>query len=61
MASLNEGQLRDPTISAYFGLCLAAVKDERAREFLDRGRSAILLPEERALVEKAFDALSSLE
>jgi predicted Zn-dependent protease len=54
MNSLTEQQLRDPAISAYYGICLAAAKDPRAREFLEIGKSAALLPEEKALIEKGL-------
>lgn len=59
MSSLTEQQLRDPTISAYYGICLAAVKDERARTFLEVGQRAKLLPEEKALVDKALASLGA--
>jgi hypothetical protein len=59
MSSMPEDQLRDPAISAYYGICLAALKDERAREFLEAGRKAPLLPEEKALVDKALAKLES--
>lgn len=51
--SLPPGQLQNPAVSAYYGFCLAALKDPRAEEFLERGRAAPLLPEEKALLEKA--------
>ena len=54
MSSLSEEQLRDPAVSAYYGICLAAAKDPRAHEFLEAGRRATLLPEEKALLEKAL-------
>ena len=54
MNSLSVEQLRDPAVSAYYGICLAAVKDPRAREFLEIGKGAILLPEEKALIEKTL-------
>jgi predicted Zn-dependent protease len=54
MNSLSEQQLRDPAVSAYYGICLAAAKDPRAYEFLEIGKSAPLLPEEKALIEKAL-------
>ncbi len=57
MNSLSEEQLRDPAVSAYYGICLAAVKDPRAHEFLEAGRRATLLPEEKILVEKALGRL----
>jgi hypothetical protein len=57
MSSLSDEQLKDPAVSAYYGICLAALKDERARKFLDAGASAMLLPEEKALLEKARNGL----
>jgi predicted Zn-dependent protease len=57
MSSLTQEQLRDPSISAYYGICLAAVHDAKARDFLEAGESANLLPEEKALVAKALDRL----
>jgi hypothetical protein len=54
MKSLTEQQLRDPSISAYYGICLAAVHDEQATAFLQAGQKASLLPEEKALIDKAF-------
>ncbi len=57
MNAMSEEQLRDPAVSAYYGICLAAAKDPRAREFLEAGKNATLLPEERALLEKALGRL----
>jgi len=54
MDSLTEDKLRDPSIRAYYGICLAAAKDERARDFLETGEKATLLPEEKALLDKAW-------
>jgi hypothetical protein len=59
MSAMSPEQLRDPAISAYYGICLAALKDDRAREFLEIGRKATLLPEEKALMEKAFVTLDA--
>ena len=59
MSSLTEDQLADPTVSAYYGICLAATKDEKARPYLDFGKKANLLPEEKALMEKALRDLHS--
>jgi Flp pilus assembly protein TadD len=54
MAGLSEEQLRDPSVAAYEGLFLAAAGDSaRAKQFLDVGATANLLPEELALVKKA--------
>jgi len=59
MSSLTEEQLRDPSISAYYGICLAAMKDERARRYLEAGQKGTLLPEEKALIEKASARLTT--
>jgi hypothetical protein len=59
MTSLTEDQLSDPTVSAYYGICLAANGDEKARTYLDFGKQANLLPEEKALIEKAYANLKS--
>lgn len=46
--------LRRPDIAAYYGVVLAASGDHsRAAEYLDLGEQATLLPEEKALLEKA--------
>jgi thioredoxin-like negative regulator of GroEL len=60
MSSLSAEQLSEPTISAYYGICLAATGDEKARSYLDFGKQANLLPEEKALVDKAYASLNSL-
>jgi tetratricopeptide (TPR) repeat protein len=53
-ADLPETELHRPQIAAYYGMMLAAAGNfARAREFLDLGAKANLLPEERALVDKA--------
>jgi hypothetical protein len=59
MRSLSEDQLRDPSISVYYGICLAAVRDDQAKSFLEAGQKAHLLPEEKALVDKALSNLDS--
>jgi len=59
MSSLTEEQLSDPSISAYYGICLAANGDEKARAHLEFGKKANLLPEEKALVDKALANLNS--
>ena len=59
MSSMTEEQLRDPAISAYYGICLAALHDPRAREFLAAGSKASLLPEEKALIDAALAKLDS--
>jgi hypothetical protein len=59
MGSLTEEQLRDPAVSTYYGICLAALHDEKGRQFLETGQQAILLPEEKKLVDKALASLST--
>ena len=59
MGSLNQEQLSDPSISAYYGICLAANGDQKARAYLDFGKQANLLPEEKALIDKAYATLNS--
>jgi hypothetical protein len=59
MTSLTPDELRDPAVSAYYGICLAAVHDEKAREFLATGQRAPLLPEEKKLIDKALASLDS--
>ena len=56
---LTPDQLRTPEIAAYYGILLAAAGDQaRAAEFLDLGEKATLLPQEKALVEKARRSLA---
>jgi thioredoxin-like negative regulator of GroEL len=59
MSSLSAEQLSEPTISAYYGICLAATGDEKARSYLESGKQANLLPEEKALIDKAYAGLNS--
>jgi hypothetical protein len=59
MSSLSADQLHDPSVGAYYGICLAAVHDEKARDFLAAGRQAPLLPEEKKLIDKALASLDS--
>jgi cytochrome c-type biogenesis protein CcmH/NrfG len=59
MEGLTAEQLRQPEIAAYYGIILAAAGDHaRAAEFLDLGEKATLLPQEKALVEKARRSLA---
>lgn len=57
MKTLPEEQLRDPAIGTYYGIFLAAVKDQQGRAFLDLAQKATLLPEEKELVAKAESSL----
>jgi Flp pilus assembly protein TadD len=59
MSSLTEEQLSDPTVSAYYGICLAANGDEKARTYLEFGKKANLLPQEKDLIDKAYASLNS--
>lgn len=59
MSSLTSEQVRDPSVSAYYGICLAATRNEQAIEFLHAGQKAHLLPEEKALIDKALSTLDS--
>ena len=59
MSSLSKEQLSDPTIGAYYGICLAVNGDQKARTYLDFGKQANLLPEEKALIDKAYASLNS--
>jgi cytochrome c-type biogenesis protein CcmH/NrfG len=59
LETLTPEQLRQPNIAAYYGVILAAVGDQtRAAEYLDLGEKANLLPQEKALVEKARRSLA---
>lgn len=59
LETLTAEQLHTPEIAAYYGLLLAAAGDQaRAVEFLDLGEKATLLPQEKALMEKARRSLA---
>jgi hypothetical protein len=59
LSALSPEDLRKPEVAAYYGICLAAAGDRaRAIEFLDLAKSAALLPEEAALVEKTRRSLT---
>ena len=59
MEGLTAEQLRQPENAAYYGIFLAAAGDfARAAEFLDLGEKATLLPQEKALLEKARRSLA---
>jgi predicted Zn-dependent protease len=54
MSKLREEQLQDPPLAAYYGIFLAAAGDkEKARQYLERGKQADLLAEEKTLLERA--------
>ena len=58
--TLSDEQLRQPEIAAYYGIILAAAGEPaRAAEFLELGeKAAKLLPQEKALIEKARRSLA---
>jgi cytochrome c-type biogenesis protein CcmH/NrfG len=59
LETLGPEQLRKPEIAAYYGIILAATDDHtRAAEYLDLGAKAMLLPQEKALIEKARRSLA---
>ena len=54
LAGFPEAELERPQIAAYYGVYLADIGDfSRAAKFLDLGKKANLLLEERKLVERA--------
>ena len=58
MNKLREDQLRDPALAAYYGIFLAASGDkEKARQYLEQGKQANLLPEEQELIERSATTL----
>ncbi len=57
LRKLTPEQLKDPAVSVYYGICLAAVGDPEAKKYLQLGEKAFLLPQEKALVEKAINSL----
>ena len=58
MRTLAPEQLQTPAIAAYYGVILAAAGEkEEAKQFLERGKQAFLLPEEKALIAKAETTL----
>jgi cytochrome c-type biogenesis protein CcmH/NrfG len=59
LEALTPEQLHTPEIAAYYGVILAAAGEQtRAPEFLDLGEKAKLLPQEKALIEKARRSLA---
>lgn len=60
MAALPSEKLREPAYAAYYGIFLAAAGDaEKAAEYLQLGAEGHLLPEEKALLEKAQSKIAS--
>lgn len=60
MAALPPEKLREPAYAAYYGIFLAAAGDaEKAWAYLQLGAEGKLLPEEKALLEKAQSKIAS--
>lgn len=60
MASFPDDQLRDPSLALYYGIFLAANgQTEEARKFLEIGKRAPMLPEEKVLFQRALGRLST--
>ena len=54
---LDDADLRNPAIAAYYGIVLvAAGEKDKAREYLELAKSATLLPEEKELLARAVAA-----
>ncbi|MDQ6810234.1 MAG: hypothetical protein M3Z64_12550 [Verrucomicrobiota bacterium] len=59
MEKLSDAERRQPQIAGYYGMILAETGDRaRASELLDLAQSTNLLPEEKALMEKARRAVA---
>jgi Flp pilus assembly protein TadD len=55
MSGLREEDLKRPEVAAYYGIMLKAAGDrEKAQPFLDLGKTARLLPEEKRLLDDAI-------
>ena len=58
MRTMKPGQLREPGKALYYGIFLAANGEAgEAAEYLDIGETGPLLPEEKAMLEKAREAV----
>ena len=58
MSGLRDDQLENPSLAAYYGIVLAAAGETtKARKYIEIGRKAHLLSEEKALIDRA-EALS---
>ena len=58
MSGLRDDQLENPSLAAYYGIVLAAAGETtKARKYIEIGRKAHLLSEEKALIGRA-EALS---
>jgi tetratricopeptide (TPR) repeat protein len=54
MSTLREDQLQEPPLAAYYGFMLTVAGEKsRARKYLEIGKTAHLLPEEKLLLDRA--------
>ena len=61
MSTLREDQLQEPPLAAYYGFMLAiAGEKSKARKYVEIGKTAHLLPEEKLLIGRAEAALRQL-
>ena len=61
MSTLREDQLQEPSLAAYYGFMLAVAGEKgKARKYVESGKTAHLLPEEKQLIDRAEAALRQL-
>jgi len=61
MSTLREDQLQEPPLAAYYGFMLAVAGEKsKARKYVEIGKTAHLLPEEKLLIDRAEAALRQL-
>ena len=61
MSTLREDQLQEPPLAAYYGFMLAVAGEKsKARKYVEIGKTAHLLPEEKQLIDRAEAAFRQL-
>jgi tetratricopeptide (TPR) repeat protein len=61
MSALREDQLQEPPLAAYYGFMLAVAGEKsKARKYVEIGKTAHLLPEEKLLIDRAEAVLRQL-
>jgi tetratricopeptide (TPR) repeat protein len=61
MSTLREDQLQEPSLAAYYGFILAVAGEKgKARKYVEIGKTAHLLPEEKQLIDRAEAASRQL-
>jgi len=61
MSTLREDQLQEPPLAVYYGFMLAVAGEKtKARKYVEIGKTAHLLPEEKQLIDRAEAALRQL-